>query len=739
VGRRVRRPEPRAHWALLAVALFAVLAGLCLHGYVIGAGAGTDAPAADPRAAPGSVTGGAAVQRYGPGDAVRTRGMPARTIALTFDDGPDPVWTPRILEVLARHRAHATFFVIGSRVNRDPALTRRLLAEGHEIGSHTFTHTDLGALPGWRLSAELSLTRNAVAAATGRRPVLLRPPYSSVPDSVGAAGYTGLRRAGAAGHVVVLTDLDTRDWARPGVPAILRAARPAGGAGAIVTLHDAGGDRGQTVAALDLLIPRLQARGYRFVTVSEGLGLPATPVAGAGERWRGQAVRVAQLTGARLATGMTVLMVAALVLGGIRLLLQVLCARRHVHRVRRAHRVTRQHLGPVSVIVPAYNEAANIAATVRSLVRSDYPALEVIVVDDGSTDGTADIVEGLGLLGVHVLRQPNSGKPAALNHGIRYARGDILILVDGDTVFEPDAVGRLIQPLRDPRVGAVSGNTKVANRHGLLGRWQHLEYVIGFNLDRRMFDVGRCMPTVPGAIGAFRRAAVRAAGHLSGSTLAEDTDFTMAVIRAGWRVVYEPSAVAWTEAPGTLAQLWRQRYRWCYGTMQAMWKHRRAVVQGGAAGRLGRRGLIYLLLFQWLLPLTAPMVDVYALYGLLFLPPVQVVATWAGFTAAQMATAAYALRLDGERYGAVWSLPLQQVVYRQLMYLVVIQSTVMALLGGRLRWQRMVRTGAATAHARNRPPAAPAARHPAGPVVAGDRTGAAVRPWPVNSGRSRIG
>jgi cellulose synthase/poly-beta-1,6-N-acetylglucosamine synthase-like glycosyltransferase len=351
----------------------------------------------------------------------------------------------------------------------------------------------------------------------------------------------------------------------------------------------------------------------------------------------------------------------------------------------------------VSVIVPAYNEAANIAGTVRSLVRNDYPWLEVIVVDDGSTDGTAQIVERLRLTQVSVVRQPNAGKPAALNTGIRHAVGDVLVLVDGDTVFAPDAVGRLIQPLRDPAVGAVSGNTKVANRTGLLGRWQHLEYVIGFNLDRRMFDVARCMPTVPGAIGAFRRAALRDVGGVSAQTLAEDTDLTMAVVRAGWRVVYEPGAVAWTEAPATLRQLWRQRYRWCYGTMQAIWKHRRALVQWGPAGRLGRRGLGYLLLFQLLLPLCAPMVDVFAIYGLLFLPPVEVAAVWIGFTAAHVATAAYALHLDGERYGPLWSLPLQQIVYRQLMYLVVVQSTVMALVGGRLRWHRMVRTGVAGA------------------------------------------
>ena len=137
----------------------------------------------------------------------------------------------------------------------------------------------------------------------------------------------------------------------------------------------------------------------------------------------------------------------------------------------------------------------------------------MIVVDDGSTDGTADIVERLGLPGVRVIRQRNAGKPAALNTGIRYARADLLVLVDGDTVFQPDTIHRLVQPFADPRVGAVSGNTKVANRRRLLGRWQHLEYVIGFNLDRRMYAVLRCMPTIPGAVGAFRRGGAAGRGR----------------------------------------------------------------------------------------------------------------------------------------------------------------------------------------------------------------------------------
>jgi len=260
-------------------------------------------------------------------------------------------------------------------------------------------------------------------------------------------------------------------------------------------------------------------------------------------------------------------------------------------------------------------------------------------------------------------------------------------------VFEPDAVRMLVQPFADPAVGAVSGNAKVANRAGILGQWQHIEYVVGFNLDRRLFDLAECMPTVPGAIGAFRRQALERVGGVSDLTLAEDTDLTMALCRDGWRVVYEERAKAWTEAPASLADLWRQRYRWCYGTMQAMWKHRGALVQSGSSGKLGRRGLGYLLLFQVLLPLFAPVVDVFVIYGLIFLPAVPILGVWLGFLLLQLAMGLYAFRLDGERPTALWSLPLQQFVYRQLMYLVVIQSVWTALAGSRLRWQRMERYG----------------------------------------------
>ena len=447
--------------------------------------------------------------------------------------------------------------------------------------------------------------------------------------------------------------------------------------------------------ALPHLIDLLKSRGYRFTTVTAGLGLPpgaadqhASPL----EHAQGLAFLAVLWLSQRVADVLLWLLIPLGVLAVLRALVLMAMARHHA-RIAWSRTANDAFLPPVSIIVPAYNEAVGIAAAVRSLAAADYPNLEVIVVDDGSEDGTAEIVDALQLPRVQVVRQVNQGKAVALNTGIAHASADILVMVDGDTVFQTDTVRWLVQPFQDGRVGAVSGNTKVGNRKGLLGRWQHLEYVVGFNLDRRMYDLLMCMPTVPGAIGAFRREALAAVGGVSTDTLAEDTDLTMAVNRAGYRVVYEQRALAWTEAPSSLSALWRQRYRWCYGTLQSVWKHRAAVREHGPGRRLGRVGLPYLLAFQVCLPLLAPVIDVFAVYGLVFLNPWRVLGYWVGFLLLQVVTAAYALRLDKERLAPLWSLPLQQFVYRQLMYLVVIHSLVSAASGARLRWHKLERTG----------------------------------------------
>ncbi|MFD0573424.1 bifunctional polysaccharide deacetylase/glycosyltransferase family 2 protein [Kitasatospora gansuensis] len=696
-GRRasVRNVPLRTHWLLLTTLVLTLSAALLLQGYTQhmfdGTADGAPRVAGPAEAVPAQIASGGPVIE---GAAGRTAAPKARTIALTFDDGPDPVWTPQILDVLRRNEVRATFFAVGTQVAAHPDLARRIVADGHQIGLHTFTHTNLGTAPAWRRSLELRESQLAVAYATGVTTPLLRPPYSSTSNALSDADWSAVLAAGEDGYLTVLTTQDSEDWRRPGTAGIVANATPKDQAGQIVLLHDAGGDRSQTVAALEQLIPRLRAAGFTFGTVSEATGLP-DPVqrASATDHWQGLALITALRTSDWVLAALSWLLWAA---GGIALLraVAVLVAARR-HKKMRGKPWGRPVTEPVSVIVPAYNESAGIEAAVRSLLASDHP-VEIIVVDDGSTDGTADLVEALRLPGVRVIRQQNAGKPAALNTGIAAASCQLLVMVDGDTVFEPDAVRMIVQPFANRRVGAVSGNAKVVNRGGLLGRWQHIEYVVGFNLDRRLFDLAECMPTVPGAVGAFRREALLRIGGVSDTTLAEDTDLTMALCRDGWRVVYEERAKAWTEAPASLGALWKQRYRWCYGTLQAMWKHRGALVQRGQAGKLGRRGLLYLLMFQVLLPLLAPVVDVFAVYGLVFLDPVRIIGLWGAFLLLQIFMGLYAFRLDKERPGALWSLPLQQFVYRQLMYLVVIQSVFTAVAGSRLRWQRMERYGSLT-------------------------------------------
>src|ERR1044072_7536932 len=358
---------------------------------------------------------------------------------------------------------------------------------------------------------------------------------------------------------------------------------------------------------------------------------------------------------------LTVLAITVALLMLVRGALLCVLARRHA----RAPHVPLVHRAPpVSVIVPAFNYAAVIEQTVRALAASTYPELEIIVVDDGSTDDTAGVVERLAVACVRVVRQANTGKAGALNTAIAGARHDLIVSVDADTAFQPDTVAILVAALTAPGVGAVAGNTKVANRDGRLGRWQHIEYVIGFNLDRRLYDVLSCMPTVPGAVGAFRRAALEDVGLFSADTLAEDTDLTIALGRAGWRVAYESRAIAHTEAPATLRGLWRQRVRWTHGTLQSVSKHR-AALRPGARAAIGRRGLPYLLVYHVLVALLAPSIDVLAVYGLLTL---DALATACSLTALALALvlAAYAFRLDSEAPRPPRARPMHAVAHGQL-------------------------------------------------------------------------
>ncbi|MFD9463678.1 bifunctional polysaccharide deacetylase/glycosyltransferase family 2 protein [Streptomyces sp. NPDC060027] len=760
-GKAAALQKPRVILALLL--LLALTSVMLLDGY-LRSEIGNDARVRDGAAydkVPEKILDGGPILTFDNGTAT-TQSVPKKTIVLTFDDGPTASWTPEVLEVLEKNDVEATFFVVGSMVSRYPDVVKTLVDQGNEVGIHTFTHVDLSYQSTTRLQRELKQTQLALAGAAGVTTTLFRAPYSSEINAVDNYSWPVYKELGSLGYTSVFVDTDSDDWKKPGVSKIVKWATPKKNEGAIVLMHDAGGDRSQTVEALGVYIKKMKAKGYTFTTVSgaqaklnqaaaqahgtggaTGSTLPPGQQTGGGQTGGGQAsggqtgggqangqqagpgsagtaasaaAQAAQrkATGATLYEGKALVYAVAvaewvvpalswfLVVVGVAVMgrfgMMLILARRHYRqRNRRRGRGGKFSWGPtvtrpVTVIVPAYNEKECIANTLRSLAKSTHP-IEIIVVDDGSEDNTSEIAESLGMPNVRVIRQENAGKPAALNNGVRNARYDIVVMMDGDTVFEPDAVHQLVQPFADPEIGAVAGNAKVGNRDTMIGAWQHIEYVMGFNLDRRMYDLLRCMPTIPGAIGAFRRDAVLEVGGMSEDTLAEDTDITIAMHRAGWRVVYQEHAKAWTEAPGSLKQLWSQRYRWSYGTMQALWKHRKSLTDKGPSGRFGRVGMPLVVLFQIVTPVFAPLIDVFTAYSMIFVDFQAALLAWLAVLAVQLVCAAYAFRLDRERYRYLAMLPLQQLAYRQMMYLVLIHSCVTALTGGRLRWQKLKRTG----------------------------------------------
>ena len=271
------------------------------------------------------------------------------------------------------------------------------------------------------------------------------------------------------------------------------------------------------------------------------------------------------------------------------------------------------------MLIPAYNEEKVIVRTIRSVLNSDYDNLRVIVIDDGSKDGTADVAreayaDEIRAGRVTVLEKPNGGKAAALNYGLNHVDEEIYVGIDADTVIAADAISKLIPHFEDPEVGAVAGNAKVGNRVNLWTRWQALEYITSQNFERRALDLMHVVTVVPGAIGAWRTAAVKNAGEYPLNTVAEDADLTMNLLEHGFKVDYEDRSLAFTEAPIDARGLMRQRFRWSFGTLQAVWKHRAAFVRNKAMGLFA---LPNILIFQMLLPLVSPFIDIMFAYGIL--------------------------------------------------------------------------------------------------------------------------
>lgn len=377
----------------------------------------------------------------------------------------------------------------------------------------------------------------------------------------------------------------------------------------------------------------------------------------------------------------------------------------HARRERTRGHLTDPYVGGVSVIVPAYNEEANIEATIASILSSDHVGeLEVIVVDDGSTDGTAAILDRLDDA-VTVIRQANAGKGAALNRGLEHARHPVVVMIDGDTVFEPQCVRELAAPFTDERVGAVAGVIKVARPSNLVHRWQSLEYAMSANIELRAGDVIGGITTVAGANGAFRRDALRGIGGVPLVTLAEDTDLTLTLQRAGWKVTHQSRAIAWTEAPSNLAALARQRLRWTYGTIQSLWRH--ITAPSDQSSGVKWLSIPYLFIQHILAPVLAPLVDLFVLLALFTLNLGLIGAVVVLAMVIHLIMYGTSLRLAGRPLRDIWVALTMGFGHRQVLYVAALRSLGHIVSGTSALWRPEKRVGAAASALRPLAVAAP--------------------------------
>ena len=619
-------------------------------------------------------------------------------VTLTFDDGPDPKWTPKILDILKEHNLKATFFVLGSQAENYPALVQRIVNEGHEIGSHTYTHPNIAEISHQQIELELNATQYLLESITGRRTLLFRPPYNADSNPSRVKELLPLKQVqDELGYLIVLENIDPEDWARPGATAILDRIKEQRELGNIILLHDAGGNRAQTVEALPQIIHYLETRGDRLVPLSELLHIPRDdlmPFANSGQQ---PYVRIVTGIGFaiwhRVEQTLWAFMISATGLVVLRGLLVALLAARH-HRAGSAALPLLPFTPPVSVVIAAYNEAKVIQSTIRSVFDTTYRgALELVIVDDGSTDETAALVEKIAAQDprIRFQRQPNGGKSVALRSALSLANHEILVFLDADTRFERGTIGALVAPLADPAVGAVSGHAKVGNLRTFIARCQGLEYSCGFNLDRRAYAVWNCITVAPGAVSALRRSALEEAGGFSLDTLAEDTDLTLCLHRANYRVAYAHDAIAWTEAPETLRTLAKQRFRWAFGTLQCLWKHADLVFNPEFKA-LGWFALPSVWFCQVLLVALTPAIDLVLIFSIFAGDAARMGIFFLAFLAMDMLLAVVACRLDEEPLSKAWRILPMRFIYRPLLSWVVWRAIIKAFKGAWVTWGKLERT-----------------------------------------------
>lgn len=634
---------------------------------------------------------------------------PDHKIILTFDDGPSDKYTPQILDILEKEKIPATFFVVGLEAEKNLSILQRIYKDGFEIGNHTFTHNNIATMSPGRADVEMKATRLLIEAVTGHSTILFRAPYNADSEPQTFEEIEPLARSKKDNYVTVGESIDPNDWvinvtADSIVARVIRQAEATDAN--IILLHDAGGETRQaTVDALPRIIAYFKAKGCKFTTVADLMGKTKADVMPVSKHdWKTSTSFMFAKTTYWLSNFLFALFLIGIFLSIGRIFLIALLAwlqKRKETKLALIPFVAPTFSPLVSIIVPAYNEEVNATRTINSLLQQDYKNFEIVFVDDGSKDATYTKVKAAfeGTNNVLVYTKINGGKASALNFGIERATGEYVVCIDADTQLKEDAISQLMKKFTGPEVGAVAGNVKVGNEINMITKWQSIEYITSQNFDRRAFDYLNCITVVPGAIGAFSKKAIIDAGGFTTDTLAEDCDLTMRLHRCGYDVKNCTEAISYTEAPETMKQFMKQRFRWSFGVMQCFWKHRDALFNPKYKN-FGLIALPHILVFQMILPFLAPLADLVLIISLLLaafsiipLSASHIVLYYLIFSLVDIAGAALAFAYEKEDYKKlVWMIP-QRFIYRQLMYYILFKSFNKALKGELQGWGVLKRTG----------------------------------------------
>jgi peptidoglycan-N-acetylglucosamine deacetylase len=634
---------------------------------------------------------------------IKKYGYAPGKIVLTFDDGPDPDFTPQILDILKAEHVPAAFFVVGSMAEKNIPILRREFDEGYEIGNHTFFHPDISTISIDRVNLELNATRKLIESVTGRSTILFRPPFNADAEPQTLAEVIPVAESRKQSYINIGESIDPWDW-QPGVIAdsIVARAIKQKDAGSMLLLHDAGGDtREETVKALPLIIHYFKSHGYKFTTIADVLGKTKADLMppikdDANSGILGSLYNLLIQFYFYGNWFLLYLFLSAIFLAVGRVILIAILAIRQYAENKKVNRsvVDAASLPAVSIIVPGYNEEVTAIKTIQSLLKTEYPVFEIIFVDDGSKDKTFELVNNA--YGHHplvrVLTKPNGGKASALNFGISHAQNDFVVCIDADTQLKGDAIYHLMTYFTDAEIGAVAGTVKVGNENNMITRWQSIEYITSQNMDRRAFDLINSITVVPGAIGAFRKLAIYKAGGFTYDTLAEDCDLTMRILKQGYIVKNCAEAIAYTEAPETLNGLLKQRFRWSFGVIQSFWKNKDALFNKKYKF-FGMLGMPNILLFQIILPLFSPLADLMMIFGLFGEKPGKILIYYVAFVLIDFVVAIIAFWMQKEDYKKLVYIIPQRFIWRQLMYYVLFKSIRKALKGELSGWGALKRTG----------------------------------------------